>query len=353
MSHYTVLVRVSRERLNAHGSIDDALRAMMEPYDENAKDEKYLTFNDNEDEERAKYDHETIEMFREVATGKCHYTWDERFRVPGTFGLGSHTHVEEPPAGYERADVPFNVLFDSFERYMAEFTSQEARDPKKGRYGYWRNEKGYWDWYKIGGRWRGFFPLRDGVTPIVGEAGTFDNEAKEGHGDIVKIGDLDLPALRLTQSKNAQKYWKDWLKWQENPVDDSWTTGIRSRALDCGFMRVVQGPHEPASNEIVFPWAKFFADKPDRQDDPRRLWNDVVIKMTEKEFLADYEACFHPLLTYAALDDNGWHQPGEMGWFGVSHAEDGAKAKFQRDFVRVFIDEAKPTDLLVLLDCHT
>lgn len=353
MSHFTLLVRISAERRQQHGSLDRALEAMMEPYSENAKDEKYLTFDDVEDDSRKKYETESIDMWERHGMNERYYTWDERFRLKSQ--VDSYGQLpDKPPPGYTMVSVPYSTLFATFEKYMSEFSGHKTRDPKTNRYGYWRNEKGYWDWYSIGGRWSGFFQLKKGMEPIVGEPGVFKNEPKPGHGDVVKVSDLDLPALRRQQTKQAREFWKKWLAWLKSPEDDSWTAGVRPRALDCGLLRVVEGPYEPGENEIVIPWTKYREQAPrPREASPRDLWNDVAIGMPEKLFFEEYEACFHPLLTYAALDENGWYQPGKMGWFGVSHTEPDNKVAFQRRFVGQFIEEAKPTDLLVLLDCHT
>ena len=43
---------------------------------------------------------------------------------------------------------------------MKEWCGQENRDPKTGRYGYWRNPNAKWDWYSTGGRWAGHFLIK-------------------------------------------------------------------------------------------------------------------------------------------------------------------------------------------------
>lgn len=68
--------------------------------------------------------------------------------------------------------------------------------------------------------------------------------------------------------------------------------------------------------------------------------------------MRDYADIFDPLITYAALDDDGWHASGEIGWFGMSSDEPGAKIAFRKQFVEKFLKSSKPDDTLVLVDCH-
>lgn len=349
MSHFTVLVRVSAERLVRHGNIKDAVEEMLLPYDENTKDPKYISFEDEEDEQRRKYETESVEMWRSVATGERFYTWDERFKVR-TPADPFPTSPESPPPGYEEVTVAHRDRYPDFEAFMKGWCNRDGRDSRMGRYGYWHNPNGLWDFWTIGGRWMGFFPLRAGVKPRLGKAGAFDNKPKPGHGDIVTIADLDLPALRQQQKENATEFWAAWQKWLKEPKNDYFEEGIRARALDVGLLRVEEGPYEARRGEVAVSWAKY---RGDRKPDVRDSWTDVASAISEAEFFAKYEPCFHPLVTYAALDDNGWHAAGKMGWFGASSDKPTDKVAFQSGFVRHFIDEAKPTDTLVVVDCHT
>ena len=56
--------------------------------------------------------------------------------------------------------------------------------------------------------------------------------------------------------------------------------------------------------------------------------------------------------TYALLDRNGeWHEPGSMGWFGVSSSEPEEEAKFQSEYMQL-VNEFDQEDWLVVVDCH-
>ena len=71
---------------------------------------------------------------------------------------------------------------------------------------------------------------------------------------------------------------------------------------------------------------------------------DVISNLTREEFDRDYFDAFNPIVTYAAPDDDGWHAPGKMGWFGCSSDEPMATRAFKRDFMKRFIKAAdQPT----------
>ncbi|MBQ8997106.1 MAG: hypothetical protein IJ086_00270 [Clostridium sp.] len=56
--------------------------------------------------------------------------------------------------------------------------------------------------------------------------------------------------------------------------------------------------------------------------------------------------------TYALLDAEGeWHEPGTMGWFGMSSAGPEEQTKFQSEYMQL-IQEQDPEDWFVLVDCH-
>lgn len=55
------------------------------------------------------------------------------------------------------------------------------------------NPDSKWDWYSIGGRWRGYFKLKDGKEGRQGVPGVFDNETLvQGGVDQALKGDIDF-----------------------------------------------------------------------------------------------------------------------------------------------------------------
>lgn len=343
MSHATLIVKVTAKRLVAkNGDLDEAIAEMMAPYNE--QDDRYRTFVDEEAEWHEEYKNGTRTMIRTPA-GELLSPWDDRFRVPGSFGLGGGTHKTPPDC--EEVQIPFREFYSDFRAYAEDWHSAKP-DAKTGRYGHWSNPNARWDWYQIGGRWRGFFPLKPDVMPVVGESGAGDNEARPGRGDIVRLSDIDMDAVARETNGRAEKFWEEWQSWlagtyvEKNPFD-----GPRSTALRIGLLDVAQGPAISDHTQKAIPW-----EGQVRENDPRRGWHDVAKIVEHDAFLADYVDCFCPIKTFAALDNDGWHEPGKMGWWGCSSDTPDAYRKFALEFVSRFVKTAGPDDLLVLIDYH-
>lgn len=343
MSHFTVTVRLTSARLaRHHGNMDAALNEMMEPFNEATKKDEFRVFKDMEDEYREEYESKSTGRIR-TPQGELVSPWDERFRVPGSFGSGTNTH--KAPADCDEVQVPFKTLYATFEQFAKDWHGSK-RDPNTGRHGYWRNNEAKWDWWSIGGRWMGFYPLKTGRNAKLGRPGTFDNKPEEGHGDVVHVGDIDMDLVATQTRERAEKFWTEWETFLKDPSKGNSYDGPRSRAMSIGLLDVVQGPAESNETQVAISWAKTGCT------DDRRTWHDVAKIVTREEFLRDYLDSFTSIVTYAALDDNGWHASGEMGWFGVDRSESGEKVAFQKGFLKNFILSADPTDTFVLLDCH-
>lgn len=100
---------------------------------------------------------------------------------------------------------------------------------------YWRNPQAKWDWWTIGGRWRGYFipaahAQRDDL--IFGEPGVFDNAPKtyiaEGREcpkpDGGRRGSLDLEAMRNEAEAKAAQDWDQYASVVEGtPQHSPWS----------------------------------------------------------------------------------------------------------------------------------
>ena len=57
--------------------------------------------------------------------------------------------------------------------------------------------------------------------------------------------------------------------------------------------------------------------------------------------------------TLAVLDDDGWHEPGEMGWFGVVGNRNETEENWEQNYYNRFIKPNLKTDkMLSIVDCH-
>lgn len=335
MSHFTVMVCVASKKILpgtrldsvGPGSIHHAVAEMLAPFYENTKDERYLAFVDEEDEMREKYATGSTERIR-CADGSLVLPWDERFRVAGSW------ERPEAPACLERVEVPFRETYPTFEAYAKDWCGHDGPKPN-GRYGHTTNPNGHWDWYKIGGRWSGFFPLVDNGLG-----------SKARVGDIAALCEIDQKRVEATRVERRDEFLREYQALLAGK-DFSSFEGPRSAAMRMGLLRVEHGPVTASPGETVLPWTRYVRG----ENDDRRTWNDVATTVTAETLETKYGRCFHPLVTFAAVDNDGWHAPGEMGWWACSDDSPEQYLAWCDQFVPRFLS-GRPYDTLVLLDCH-
>lgn len=288
MSHFTVMLKITPERLARHdGNVETAVAKMLAPFQENNMGDcpkEFLEFHEDEDSEV---------------------------------------------------------------------------DAETGKRGYWENPNKTWDWYQIGGRWSGFFPVKASVVPELGEQSLMSREApEEGKADICRVGDLDMDKIATETREQTEEFWEKWDRFKRGDIPtrgdgrpDPWFRhNVRSRAMDLGLLRVIR---IDKTNKESAPegWITDNAEWK-KCADSRRTWLDALSPIGREEFLAQFIDSFCPVTAYAALDDDGWHAPGKMGWFGCSSDTPEQKTAHDKEFVRRFIKQATPDTTLVIVDCH-
>jgi len=152
MSHFSVMVICDTV---------EELETMLAPYQENNMGDcpkQFLEFNDITEEYREKYCKESVE-FVHTKDNRLLLPWDDEFRVPGEYGYGTKTH--KVPDELPRVNIPYKILYSSFDEYMQNWCGEE-KDPERDLYGYWENPNAKWDWYQIGGRWKGLLKAKNG-----------------------------------------------------------------------------------------------------------------------------------------------------------------------------------------------
>ena len=86
-------------------------------------------------------------------------------------------------------------------------------------WGYWYNpqgKEGQWDGYLIGGRWTGFFLLREKTLGLLGTPGFFTKSPTDLRAaDQARKCDIDWEAMRKRAREQAEQYWDDAMKASE------------------------------------------------------------------------------------------------------------------------------------------
>lgn len=321
MSHFTVLV------------FGPDHEKQLAPFEESTAGlpKELLTFVDTEEEYRKEYEEDTSLRYRDPKTGTLYVPWDDRFRVAGTFGTGTGTHVK--PDGWEEIQVPFKNLFPTFESYVEGWHDSKDRDPENGRYGYWKNPNAKWDWYVVGGRWTGFFKLKPGRSGTLGRPGAGDNRAKFGWVDSARKRDIDFEGMRSDKAAERLAVYN------------------RVHAVIAGRPVVTWEESLKRFSDNVVEAREFYWKQPVLED--LQKYKLVFFDLEDYLFsVGEFEARERKraVTTFAVLKDGKWYERGEMGWWACVHNEKDEEKWFEE--YSNLLDAVPPDTLLTLIDCH-
>lgn len=345
MSHFSVCVRVPDSLVASTGSIDAAVTKMMAPYQENNMGdcpEEFLEFNDVTAEKEADYKTDTCSMVRLVSGEVCG-AFEERFKneTKSIFDHSAPNYVY--PGCSEQFEMPVSERYPSFDDYVTEYCGY-TKDAKTGRYGDWESPNKKWDYWRIGGRWGGFFPIKAGSEVRVMPAAWDSGKIREGYADVARLNEIDFDKIGSETHERAEKFWDEWqrlLGGEKFPAFE----GTRDKAMRIGLLEVNRGALSEDEKTRCLSWKGFVQD-----GDERSAWHDVYKVITREEFLRDYLISFNPVSTFARLDESGWHEAGEMGWFGISSDTPETYMQQVKDFPSWMRETGDAW--LVVVDCH-
>jgi hypothetical protein len=224
----------------------------------------------------------------------------------------------EPEDWFVKMVENHEKLWDKFkngemteEEFKEEFIDKYAGWVKQkvdGGYawGYYWNNNAKWDWFSVGGRWRGFFIAKpDAEICLVGDAGVGGNDP-ENDADIIFKKDIDFERMKKEKMEQGLKDWEEYKELQNKD---------KKKGCDengCGS------------------FGKFLFT-------PKGL--------SKEEFLKDYN-----LATFAVVKNGKWYEKGDMGWWGIVTDEKEVcswKAEWKQ-----LVESADENDLFILVDCH-
>lgn len=377
MSHFTVLVKVDKDRLEKHeGDLESAVGEMLAPYQENNMGDcpkEFMEFHDVTDEVKEDWEDKEVECVR-LPDGEVVFAWDRRFKKPKMVQNADGEMVEHPfdevtfiPDEYEQVKLPMKEVYDSFEAYVDEWHGYKF-DEEQQAYGYWENPNKKWDWYQIGGRWRGLLRVKEMADAAYGERSLVATSCAQENGDpngyltdqpheadIAMVKDIDFEGMDLEVDGKIEEWWKEYevykkvqageLTYEEAGEDFRWVSFNMPRTLqNLGVIRCIEKrkPMEDENGEPIL------------DEDGRQKWTDGVFEESEltlEEVKEKYRWNWE-FGTWAVLDNDGWHEKGEMGWWGFSTATPESRAEFHGTFMEKFVKNEDPETTLVCVDCH-
>ena len=286
MSHYTVLAIIRK------GS-SLTLDKLLAPYYEGKKVEPYV--------ERTKAqliaeEVQEIEKRRRSHEAALRLTKEEYFAASAKEDYYANYDLmrKKLPYGYGSIDVTDEAAVFKLVKRVYRSELNENGDLISTY-----NPNSKWDWYDIGGRWKGQLRMKYGL-PVDSALSRF----------------IDWDAMFASTPEAADKRATFW---------DEYVLGNIPEYIEKeSYLR------EKYPSEFYRPeyYLEFYETK---EEYVRRmgLWD-----------------------TYAVVDEKGWYEPGKMGWFGCSSSTPESKKDWEDNFRSRFIDTLDPDDRVVLVDCH-
>lgn len=198
--------------------------------------------------------------------------------------------------GEEPTEEKLNEILEPYNEQTEDLRYAELIKDEDDGHEYYNNPNAKWDWWVVGGRWDEAMPVKAG-----------------GGKNVAQIKDI---VLVNGDPEKREYYAKVW----------DYLTGAVSE--------------EDTPDNIKADYA--FEKKLFKTE----YW---AHKYGSKEQYVESEILFAP---YAFVDKNGeWHEPGAMGWFGMSDATAETYADYRAEWKK-YIEDCNPDDYIVLIDCH-
>lgn len=144
MSHSTVLVIISDEDYRKSVTLDGAVEAALEPFDENKETERYVKLTKAE---------AIAKQREELIYYRDHGYYADYLKDPAAYAA-DHAHIPEH-VKYLEVGFPEKLThLDDDDWLYQEVIKWEDLD-EDGNIMSTRNPKSKWDWWTIGGRWSG------------------------------------------------------------------------------------------------------------------------------------------------------------------------------------------------------
>jgi len=333
MSHFTVMV------------FGDDVEEQLAPYHEyecTGVDDEYVVDVDQSDE---------IEEFlaKVIYVGKSKETGDLDYH----FNEESGAEYLDDWSPMTRAKYIEVAGLDLDEEIKDYFGVEKKED---GKFYLHTNPNAKWDWYLVGGRWSGFFKLKEGADGDVGEQSLIMKSqgvepVESGYADSTLKGNIDLEAMMEEDRQRANKQFDHLVAAIGDIEPVSWTEfrearqangmnmdAIRDEWRETDFQKALTAYGKKIDDPWLFALSDVYVD----------FYLHLPLNVARVRYVET--AAANAITPFAFIKDGQWIERGEMGWWAcVSNEKD--KDDWQQQFVDMF--NALPDDTLVtVVDCH-
>jgi len=223
--------------------------------------------------------------------------------------------------------------FDSEE--AAKIALGDDFDPEDA---YWENPNRKWDWFKVGGRWTGYFKMKPSAIGVVGRPGLMTPAAEVGHADQALKRDIDFDGMRQAAMEKAANLF-DKVVSVIGPYLEGFVPWTAMREAHAGDIDAARSAYHAQPAKVAL------------QDcgDKNLAWITVEDFLCSRE---EYIKRAHDgaIETFAVVKDGQWYESGSMGWWGIVADEKDA-SEWNAQFAGL-LDSLDAETLLTVVDCH-
>ena len=352
MSHFSVVVCLDGEVTKS--TAEARLEQVMAPWDENKETEPYRDYEKGGPTDHWLYGslHRSAEHFA-AGTGILPYKPDEF----GWSSASSKKTAAEQRAEQEADAKVFRSLpnpvtwADIVKLYGKRYSDEEnplllSEDGSRAYTMSTYNPESKWDYWRIGGRWGGYFPYRNEHAALVirAERGwDSPDDIMPLHCDGGPKSALDLKGMREEKAAEARKLYAEYHEViAGTPAALPWSAFCDNISEVSGY-DVEQARTEYHSQSRVQAL---------RGSGTFKWHENVIEEFSVSESLYVERARARAVPGYATVTTDGrWMAPGKMGWFGMSSDGDDDRIGYW-EASNAYI-EALPDDAwLIAVDCH-
>ena len=218
----------------------------------------------------------------------------------------------------DKYDIEYLNANTDEELYKLQIYEDESYD-KNGNHLTTYNPNSKWDWYEIGGRWNKILLVKEEVKDI--EEGT------------PSWGNLD------SINKKAPEGFK-------------WVTGAKIKDIE--FEKAIE--FNNTYNKSIRFWELYVEGQEPQNEEEKEM---IKLEIYKKEYYIEryetkenYAKINSIFTTWALLDEKGWHEKGEMGWFAMANDTKDSELLFIEKFTETIQKPENQDKYLVIVDCH-
>ena len=218
----------------------------------------------------------------------------------------------------DKYDIEYLNANTDEELYKLQIYEDESYD-KNGNHLTTYNPNSKWDWYEIGGRWNKILLVKEEVKDI--EEGT------------PSWGNLD------SINKKAPEGFK-------------WVTGAKIKDIE--FEKAIE--FNNTYNKSIRFWGLYVEGQEPQNEEEKEMIKWEIYKkeyyIERYETKENYAKINSIFTTWALLDEKGWHEKGEMGWFAMANDTKDSELLFIEKFTETIQKPENQDKYLVIVDCH-